>query len=150
MRSPTWSFMSVLGRHRRPTARRFASTAGWYRPSPDSGRSAGLPARQARFGLQMPRLARYIRATFPPESSMPTALRLFIVLLSFFAIAPALAQDRVVPTSPQQLRLSYAPIVQRTTMAVVNVYAAKIVQNTNPFLNDPIFRRFFGLQGNQA
>jgi Do/DeqQ family serine protease len=81
---------------------------------------------------------------------MPTALRLFIVLFGLLAIAPSHAQDRVVPTSPQQLRLSYAPIVQRTTQAVVNVYAAKIVQNTNPFLNDPIFRRFFGLQGNQA
>jgi Do/DeqQ family serine protease len=98
----------------------------------------------------MPRLARYIRTTFPPESSMPTALRLFVVLSGLFAIAPSQAQDRVVPTSPQQLRLSYAPIVQRTTQAVVNVYAAKLVQNTNPFLNDPIFRRFFGLQGNQA
>ena len=81
---------------------------------------------------------------------MPTALRLFVVLLGLFAVAPTQAQDRVVPTSLQQLRLSYAPIVQRTAQAVVNVYAAKIVQNTNPFLNDPIFRRFFGLQGNQA
>src|SRR3974390_936705 len=98
----------------------------------------------------MPRLARYIRTTFSLESSMPTALRLFIVLVGLFAVAPSHAQDRVVPTSPQQLRLSYAPIVQRTTPGVVNVYAAKIVQNTNPFLNDPIFRRFFGLQGNQA
>jgi Do/DeqQ family serine protease len=81
---------------------------------------------------------------------MPTALRLFVVLFGLFAVAPTQAQDRVVPTSLQQLRLSYAPIVQRTAQAVVNVYAAKIVQNTNPFLNDPIFRRFFGLQGNQA
>ncbi len=81
---------------------------------------------------------------------MPTALRLFAVLLGLFAIAPSQAQNRVVPSSPEQLRLSYAPIVQRTAQAVVNVYAAKIVQNTNPFLNDPIFRRFFGMQGNQA
>jgi Do/DeqQ family serine protease len=60
---------------------------------------------------------------------------------------PALAQDRKVPSSPAELRLSYAPIVQRVQPAVVNVYAAKIVQNHNPFLDDPIFRRFFGLQG---
>jgi Do/DeqQ family serine protease len=33
--------------------------------------------------------------------------------------------------------------------AVVNVYAAKVVQNRNPFLDDPIFRRFFGLPGGQ-
>ena len=28
--------------------------------------------------------------------------------------------------------------------AVVNVYAAKVVQNRNPLFDDPIFRRFFG------
>jgi len=37
--------------------------------------------------------------------------------------------------------------VQRVQPAVVNVYAAKIVHDHNPFLDDPIFRRFFGLQG---
>src|ERR1700757_2290870 len=60
---------------------------------------------------------------------------------------PAPAQERRVPASPAELRLSYAPVVQRVHPAVVNVYAAKIVQNHNPFLDDPIFRRFFGLQG---
>lgn len=63
--------------------------------------------------------------------------------------APALAQDRVVPSSLNQLRLSYAPIVQHVQPAVVNVYAAKIVQNRNPLLDDPIFRRFFGVPGGQ-
>src|SRR5690349_11517005 len=57
---------------------------------------------------------------------------------------PAAAQDRRVPSSPAELRLSYAPIVQRVQPAVVNVYAAKTVQTRNPFLDDPIFRRFFG------
>jgi Do/DeqQ family serine protease len=61
--------------------------------------------------------------------------------------APALAQDRRVPASPAELRLSYAPIVQRVQPAVVNVYAAKMVQDHNPFLDDPIFRRFFGVPG---
>jgi Do/DeqQ family serine protease len=63
---------------------------------------------------------------------------------------PALAQERRVPSSPAELRLSYAPIVQRVQPAVVNVYAAKMVQNKNPLLEDPIFRRFFGLQGQQG
>jgi Do/DeqQ family serine protease len=31
--------------------------------------------------------------------------------------------------------------------AVVNVYAAKVVQNRNPLFDDPIFRRFFGMPG---
>ena len=61
----------------------------------------------------------------------------------------AYAQDRRVPSSAAELRLSYAPIVQRVRPAVVNVYAAKVVQNRNPLLDDPIFRRFFGVPGQQ-
>ena len=70
-----------------------------------------------------------------------------VLLLSLLAATPLAAQERRVPQSPAELRLSYAPIVQRVQPAVVNVYAAKVVQNRNPFLDDPIFRRFFGLQG---
>src|SRR5215470_9650520 len=77
----------------------------------------------------------------------------------FLAIFPALlaaliatgadvsAQDRRVPASPNEIRLSYAPVVQRAAPAVVNVYAARAVANRNPFLDDPIFRRFFGVPG---
>ncbi|NEU99670.1 DegQ family serine endoprotease [Bradyrhizobium uaiense] len=64
-------------------------------------------------------------------------------------LSPAAAQDRRVPSSQADLQLSYAPIVQRVQPAVVNVYAAKTVQNRNPFLDDPIFRRFFGVPGQQ-
>src|SRR5262245_45187344 len=77
-------------------------------------------------------------------------IRSFTLLLASVVIAtPALAQDRRVPASGAELRLSYAPIVQRAQPAVVNVYAAKTVQNRNPLLDDPIFRRFFGVPGNQ-
>ena len=65
------------------------------------------------------------------------------------SLHPALAQDRRVPASPAELRLSYAPIVQRVQPAVVNVYAAKVVRDHNPLLDDPIFRRFFGVPGQQ-
>jgi Do/DeqQ family serine protease len=61
----------------------------------------------------------------------------------------ATAQDRRVPVSPAELTLSYAPIVQRVQPAVVNVYAAKVVRDHNPLLDDPIFRRFFGVPGQQ-
>ncbi len=71
------------------------------------------------------------------------------VLVSMAATAQAGAQDRRLPSSPSDLRLSYAPIVQRVQPAVVNVYAAKVVQNRNPLLDDPIFRRFFGGGGPQ-
>lgn len=70
--------------------------------------------------------------------------------LAFMAsLDPAAAQDRRVPSSQAELQLSYAPIVQRVQPAVVNVYAAKMVQNRNPLLDDPIFRRFFGVPGQQ-
>jgi Do/DeqQ family serine protease len=71
------------------------------------------------------------------------------LLISVMVALPALAQDRRVPASPAEIRLSYAPIVQRVQPAVVNVYAAKVVQNRNPLLDDPIFRRFFGVPGQQ-
>ncbi|MEA2882513.1 MAG: hypothetical protein QOH32_1769 [Bradyrhizobium sp.] len=66
-----------------------------------------------------------------------------------FAGGAASAQDRRVPASAADVKLSYAPIVQRVTSAVVNVYAAKVIQNRNPLLDDPIFRRFFGVPGQQ-
>jgi Do/DeqQ family serine protease len=78
---------------------------------------------------------------------MPLGRFLPLALLLFVAPLPAAAQDRVVPTSPAQLTLSYAPVVKRVAPAVVNVYAAKVVENRNPLLDDPIFRRFFGTPG---
>src|SRR5665647_1377269 len=76
-------------------------------------------------------------------------IRFFTALLVLLAAAPSMSQDRRVPTSPTELKLSYAPVVQRVQPAVVNVYAAKVVQNRNPLLDDPIFRRFFGVPGQQ-
>ena len=72
-----------------------------------------------------------------------------LALVLTFAPLAAVAQDRVVPVSPAQLTLSYAPVVKRVAPAVVNVYAAKVVENRNPLLDDPIFRRFFGVPGGQ-
>jgi Do/DeqQ family serine protease len=73
--------------------------------------------------------------------------RFFVSLAAFATIMAAgqgWAQDRRVPASAGELRMSYAPIVQRVTPAVVNVYAAKTVRYNNPLFDDPIFRRFFG------
>jgi Do/DeqQ family serine protease len=79
----------------------------------------------------------------------PATLLIAALVFSVSGALPASAQDRRVPSSAAELRLSYAPIVQRVQPAVVNVYAAKMVQNHNPFMDDPIFRRFFGLPGGQ-
>src|ERR1035438_3320257 len=79
-----------------------------------------------------------------------TLIRPLALLLIAAGIAtPGFAQDRRVPASSAELKLSYAPIVQRVQPAVVNVYAAKMVQR-NPLLDDPIFRRFFGVPGQQG
>jgi Do/DeqQ family serine protease len=99
----------------------------------------------------------YIRARFQNEALMLHKLRIAAAIFlspafiagAVFGADPAFAQDRRVPASPAELRLSYAPIVQRVQPAVVNVYAAKTVQNRNPLLDDPLFRRFFGGGGQQ-
>src|SRR5882724_7258382 len=80
---------------------------------------------------------------FPPFAAA------IIALFATLSAGSASAQDRRVPSAAAELRLSYAPIVQRVQPAVVNVYAAKTVQNRNPLLDDPIFRRFFGVPGQQ-
>jgi Do/DeqQ family serine protease len=67
-----------------------------------------------------------------------------VAAASLGLVAIAGAQERRVPGSTAELLLSYAPVAQRVAPAVVNVYAAKLVENRNPFFEDPFFRRFFG------
>jgi Do/DeqQ family serine protease len=70
----------------------------------------------------------------------------FLVALSCgaAALATAAAQERRLPQSPAEMKLSFASVVKRVSPAVVNVYAARVVENRNPMMDDPIFRRFFG------
>ena len=80
---------------------------------------------------------------------MPPLLRLASFIAAALCLVPtgtpdAIAQQRQVPASASQVELSFAPIVKRVAPAVVNVYAARIVANNNPFLADPFFRQFFG------
>ncbi len=84
----------------------------------------------------------------PPRQALCWALVLALVVFLPAGAAPAAAQavERKVPTQAE-LRLSYAPVVKRVAPAVVNVYAAKVVQARNPLFDDPIFRRFFGVPG---
>jgi Do/DeqQ family serine protease len=76
-----------------------------------------------------------------------TAALLAVTAAPFIALGQDRGLERRVPTSPSELRLSYAPVVQRAAPAVVNVYAAKTVAVRNPLFDDPIFRRFFGIPG---
>jgi Do/DeqQ family serine protease len=65
---------------------------------------------------------------------------LFVVL----AWVPAVAQEVRVPSSAGEIKLTFAPVVKRVAPSVVNVYAARVVENHVPMFDDPIFRRFFG------
>lgn len=52
---------------------------------------------------------------------------------------------RRVPLAQGDIQLSFAPLVEKTSSSVVNVYAArKIEQRQSPFAGDPFFEQFFG------
>ncbi len=59
-----------------------------------------------------------------------------------FQLAQAQPRDRVVPTSQAQAQLSFAPVAQRASPAVVNVYAQRIVRQRARVYDDPFFRRY--------
>ncbi|WP_163268231.1 DegQ family serine endoprotease [Chelativorans alearense] len=106
------------------------------------------------------------------KGTMVSLLRLFVLVA--FLVAPAQAQDapagspsdalsrllrgtdessppsttevqRRIPFSRGEIQLSFAPLVQETAPAVVNVYASTLVQSRSPFMGDPFFERFFDL-----
>jgi Do/DeqQ family serine protease len=78
------------------------------------------------------------------RSRLPARKFSAIVLALAALSSAALAQDRRVPGSAAEVQLSFAPLVKHVAPAVVNVYAARVVENRNPFMNDPLFRQFFG------
>src|SRR4029434_4732630 len=67
------------------------------------------------------------------------------VIVAALAPLPAMAQDTV-PTSTQQINLTFAPVVKQVAPAVVNIYTKKVVkqQALSPFFDDPFFKQFFG------
>jgi Do/DeqQ family serine protease len=81
-------------------------------------------------------------------TSRPSLPLIFAAIATFAALTTgAAAQDRRVPASAAEVRLSYAAVVQKAAPAVVNVYAARTVTTRNPLFEDPFFRRFFGAPG---
>ncbi|HJR20479.1 MAG TPA: trypsin-like peptidase domain-containing protein, partial [Dongiaceae bacterium] len=69
------------------------------------------------------------------------------VIVAALTPLPAMAQDTV-PTSTQQINLTFAPVVKMVAPAVVNIYTKKVVkqQALSPFFDDPFFKQFFGDQ----
>ncbi|HEX5279414.1 MAG TPA: Do family serine endopeptidase [Micropepsaceae bacterium] len=64
----------------------------------------------------------------------------FAVLLGVGVVSSAGAADRVLPQSPAQIQLSFAPVVSKVTPAVVNVYARRVIRQPV----NPLFQQFFG------
>ena len=77
--------------------------------------------------------------------------RYFLFLLAYCVAFASLSfsQSRVetsreVPSSLSQTQLSFAPLVNVVRPSVVNVYAARVVQQRrSPFAGDPFFEQFF-------
>jgi S1-C subfamily serine protease len=68
-------------------------------------------------------------------------------LFVFGGVVSATAEDlKRLPSSQQELKMSFAPLVKQTSEAVVNVYAERMVKQRSPFSGDPFFERFFGRQ----
>src|ERR1043166_2830509 len=105
----------------------------------------------ANTGLQLARWGRYISPVRRGFENMSRTRRPLVGLAALtFAVAlsaSAATQERRVPGSPTEMMASFSPVVHRVAPMVVNVYAAKVVANRNPFADDPFFRRFFDLPG---
>src|SRR5712671_5619374 len=71
----------------------------------------------------------------------PLAAGLLLLVVALIS-REGVAQERRVPSAATEMRLSFAPVVQRAAPSVVNVYAARTVVSRNPF-----FRQFFGGPG---
>ncbi len=80
--------------------------------------------------------------------SMAKYLTTALVATMLVLPAQVRAQDsKTVPSSTAEMQLSFAPLVKRTSGAVVNVYAERIVERrASPFAGDPFFEQFFGQQ----
>ncbi|HJT44397.1 MAG TPA: Do family serine endopeptidase [Rhizomicrobium sp.] len=73
--------------------------------------------------------------TADPKPAAPERLRV---------APPAPRALPAAPASMAQVQLTFAPVVKRIAPAVVNVYARSIVQQVNPFFNDPLLSQLFG------
>ncbi len=77
-------------------------------------------------------------------------LQVFAVLCVLVGFG-AFAQERTIPQSTEELAFSFAPIVKKTSPAVVNIYTKrKVIQRVSPFMADPLFEQFFGNMGQRG
>jgi Do/DeqQ family serine protease len=99
-------------------------------------------------GVSRPFCIYGLLVTSPASVYFKAMIKLFLTCAVLFMPAAAYAQSEdIVPQSPAQITLSFAPIVKKVSPAVVNIYTQrKVVQAANPFAGDPFFSQFFGHQ----
>jgi serine protease Do len=68
-----------------------------------------------------------------------------LTLIAVLGVADAQEATRVVPSSMQQIQLSFAEVVRKAAPAVVNIYSKRIVRSA--FGADPLFKKFFAEKG---
>lgn len=70
----------------------------------------------------------------------------FIGFALLLMVATPGVAGTTVPQSREQITLSYAPLVEMTAPAIVNIYTKTVVKQrrVSPLFNDPLFQRFFG------
>mgnify|MGYP005844730227 CR=1 FL=1 len=75
----------------------------------------------------------------------PISILILALLFLFSGPVPSVAQTPMVPGSQAEISLTFAPLVKKSAPAVVNIYAARLVERRrSPFFNDPFFEHFFG------
>src|SRR6266404_4775316 len=107
-------------------------------------RIVGQGATRKAAGVRLP-FAVLMRSSSMLDRRFGWALAVAAALL--FAAGPAEAQT--VPTSREQIGLTFAPLVKKVAPAVVNIYARQVIQarEVSPLFNDPFFQQFFGQGG---
>lgn len=77
--------------------------------------------------------------------------KLIVLMLSVLLLGSVAFAEDVVPQSQSQMQMSFAPLVKKTSPAVVNIYAKRLVRQQmrtiSPFFNDPFFGQFFNAPG---
>lgn len=70
----------------------------------------------------------------------------FLAVFSLLFVVSEVAAKKTIPFSRQQVELSYAPLVKKSSPAVVNIFTRKIVKRRrmSTLFDDPFFRQFFG------
>ncbi len=81
----------------------------------------------------------------PACRNLPALPHRLLVTCALLVLAGANALAALPPALDPQALPSLAPMVERVTPAVVNIASRTHVAVRNPYFDDPIFRRFFGL-----